>query len=139
MGKPKTNQYFKDYCAEISASQVKKHGHEYSSGRIDVVFDMHKQEFKRTTRLKKKQGVRRKVQNDSLIPSKWNRFFTIGGKQNWTFSMLFTRNNVRRVEWWWLSLCIYRSLRIKESRFWCYWHGSTVYNQERAVASFCTL
>ena len=44
IGKPRMNTAFQDYCAEVSASQVKKHViSEYSPGRIDVAFDTYKQ------------------------------------------------------------------------------------------------
>ena len=44
MGKPSKNQTFEDYNSAVFHLQVKKHGRDYSTERIDVVFDMYKHE-----------------------------------------------------------------------------------------------
>ena len=72
MRKPSKNQAFKDYSSEVFCSQVKKHRRDYSTERVDVVFDTYKHEsLKAATRYKKGKGVRRKIQHDTIVPNNW--------------------------------------------------------------------
>lgn len=53
---------------------MKKHGRDYSPGRLDVVFNTYKQNsLKRVTKVKRGKGARGKPQRDSSVPSKWQK------------------------------------------------------------------
>ena len=75
MTKPKKNQSFKSYCSDIFFPHVKKLQQEYTSERIDIVFDTCKDPcLKASTRIKRRKGIRHKVQEDSISPKKWRGF-----------------------------------------------------------------
>ena len=72
MTKPKKNQSFKSYCSDIFFSQVKKLQQEYTCESIYIVLDTYKDpSLKASTRMKRRKGIRRKLQDDSIAPTNW--------------------------------------------------------------------
>ena len=76
--KPKKNQSFKYYSSEVFCPHIRKQQDLYVADRVDVVFDTYKeQSLKTTTRLKRRKSIRRKVQQNSVVPMNWKGFLRL--------------------------------------------------------------
>ena len=89
MAKPAKDQSFQRYCSDVFCKQVKKYLKDYSSQRVDVVFDTYiEKSLKTATRNKRGKGVKRKVLHDSLAPSNWRGFVRLGENKKKLFKYL---------------------------------------------------
>ena len=93
MTKPKRNQSFNSYYSDIFFPQVKKLEQEYTSERIDIMFDKYKDpNLKVSTKMKRGKGIQRKVQDDSIAPTNWRSFLRL--YQNKTELFAYLSNEV---------------------------------------------
>ena len=73
--KPKKNQLFEDYSFELFYPQICKYQQLCVAYSVDVVFDTYKENIlKMTSRVKRREGVSRKVQEISVAPKNWKGF-----------------------------------------------------------------
>ena len=70
---PHSSKIFDDYAREDILPKVESYGAKYK--RVDIVFDVYKKSSQKSeTRLKRGQGIRRRVTGTSKTPTNWRSF-----------------------------------------------------------------
>ena len=84
---PRTAQTFNEYASTIFLPYIEKQLQ--NTQRVDIVWDTYMPEsLKTSTRIKRGQGIRRRVLGTSKIPSNWMKFLRVSANKEELFSFL---------------------------------------------------